>query len=306
MSAGSPRGSWWCTAAPSSTSCSPATAPARQAAFFLRQRGRDLDEVEARHDGAAGGADRRVCGHPGRLAARARRPRRPRPVPVRARGHRGRGRPGRPGRQRRQVPRRPAGHRRQPRARRATPACSCRHAPGARRPRCCADAADGRAASSATMVAADARRRPGAARAQRGVRRPPDPPVGALPLPRPTAGRSGSRRPGVVVGTGTGATGWCARSRASGTGALAAARPDRRAALCWFVREAWPSPATGTTLTEGRLAAGATLALTCETDGLVVLRRRHRERPPGTGVGPAGADLRGGPVPALGGRRLSS
>ena len=36
------------------------------------------------------------------------------------------------------------------------------------------------------------------------------------------------------------------------------------------MREAWPSPATGTALTEGVLAAGEHLAVTTETDGLVV------------------------------------
>jgi hypothetical protein len=35
-------------------------------------------------------------------------------------------------------------------------------------------------------------------------------------------------------------------------------------ALAFFVREAWPSPATGTTLTEGILARPAELRVTCE------------------------------------------
>ncbi len=74
---------------------------------------------------------------------------------------------------------------------------------------------------------------------------------------------------GVLVGTGTGATGWLAsvaRERSSPPGMPGPAD----AALCWFVREAWPSRATGTTLTSGRFEAGETLALVAETDGLVV------------------------------------
>lgn len=74
---------------------------------------------------------------------------------------------------------------------------------------------------------------------------------------------------GVLVGTGTGATGWLAsvaRERPAAPGMPGPAD----AALCWFVREAWPSRATGTSLTSGRLEAGEKLALVAETDGLVV------------------------------------
>jgi hypothetical protein len=73
---------------------------------------------------------------------------------------------------------------------------------------------------------------------------------------------------GVLVGTGTGATGWLRsawQERRSPIHLPAPVDPD----LCWFVREAWPSPATGTDLTEGRLAGGETLALVAETDRLV-------------------------------------
>lgn len=70
---------------------------------------------------------------------------------------------------------------------------------------------------------------------------------------------------GVVVGTGTGATGWCA---ALGRGAPLPA-PEERAAA-WFVREAWPSPMTGASLVAGRLGGDERLELTVDSDALVV------------------------------------
>lgn len=74
---------------------------------------------------------------------------------------------------------------------------------------------------------------------------------------------------GVVVGTGTGATGWCAsiaRQRADSPDLPGPEEP----ALCWFVREAWPSPATGVALTSGRLVAGDALEVTSEGERGVV------------------------------------
>ncbi|WP_181809634.1 NAD(+)/NADH kinase, partial [Streptomyces shenzhenensis] len=74
---------------------------------------------------------------------------------------------------------------------------------------------------------------------------------------------------GVLVGTGTGATGWL-RSVWQERGArlpLPAPTEDR---LLWFVREAWPSPATGTALVAGELTASAALTLTVESDRLIV------------------------------------
>ncbi|GAA4470418.1 NAD(+)/NADH kinase [Phytohabitans houttuyneae] len=73
---------------------------------------------------------------------------------------------------------------------------------------------------------------------------------------------------GVVVGTGTGATGWCASIARALAGAPALPGPTETA-LCWFIREAWPSPATGTTLTRGLLAGPEWLELTSESERLV-------------------------------------
>jgi hypothetical protein len=73
---------------------------------------------------------------------------------------------------------------------------------------------------------------------------------------------------GVVVSTGTGATGWCSsiwRERRSTLVLPAPAEP----ALAWFTREAWASPVTGDTLTEGRLTTEP-LELTVESHELVV------------------------------------
>ena len=74
---------------------------------------------------------------------------------------------------------------------------------------------------------------------------------------------------GVVIGTGTGATGWCASISRQRADAPPLPEPQE-AALCWFVREAWPSPATGVSLTSGRLGSGEILELTSEGERAVV------------------------------------
>lgn len=72
---------------------------------------------------------------------------------------------------------------------------------------------------------------------------------------------------GVIVGTGTGATGWCASiARERDPDFLLPAPTEPW--LPWFVREAWPSPNTGTTYTEGMLA-DEELVLDVESDSLV-------------------------------------
>ncbi|WP_411096081.1 hypothetical protein [Streptomyces sp. 020-2-3H-GM] len=74
---------------------------------------------------------------------------------------------------------------------------------------------------------------------------------------------------GVLVGTGTGATGWL-RSLWRERGSSLALPAPCDARLLWFVREAWPSPATGTSRVAGELGQGQGLRLTVESDRLVV------------------------------------
>jgi hypothetical protein len=74
---------------------------------------------------------------------------------------------------------------------------------------------------------------------------------------------------GVIVSTGTGATGWCRSAWLERKSTLALPGPAE-ARLAWFVREAWPSPVTGTALSEGSLGAGQALEVTAESDRLVL------------------------------------
>ncbi|MGW2848490.1 hypothetical protein [Streptomyces sp. NPDC001274] len=85
----------------------------------------------------------------------------------------------------------------------------------------------------------------------------------------PGAAAEAQASSGVLVGTGTGATGWLRslwQERRSGL-RLPAPTDDR---LLWFVREAWPSPATGTSLVAGELGRGQGLRLTVESDRMTV------------------------------------
>jgi hypothetical protein len=74
---------------------------------------------------------------------------------------------------------------------------------------------------------------------------------------------------GLIVSTGTGATGWCRSAWLERKSRLALPSPEEDR-LAWFVREAWPSPATGTACTEGTLSTGQEIEVTAESDRLVL------------------------------------
>jgi hypothetical protein len=74
---------------------------------------------------------------------------------------------------------------------------------------------------------------------------------------------------GVIVGTGTGATGWCASLQRIQAPDLSLPEPTSPR-LTWFVREPWPSPSTGADLVAGSMAGGEELAIAVESEGLVV------------------------------------
>jgi hypothetical protein len=73
---------------------------------------------------------------------------------------------------------------------------------------------------------------------------------------------------GLLVGTGTGSTGWCASLARERAASLELPGP-LDTTLAWFVREAWPSPFTGTSLTQGLLQSGEALPLVAEGDLVV-------------------------------------
>ena len=85
--------------------------------------------------------------------------------------------------------------------------------------------------------------------------------------PRGPAERQASS--GLIVSTGTGSTGWCRSAWLERKSTLVLPAPAEPR-LAWFVREAWPSPVTGTSLTEGELTHGQSLAITAESDQLVI------------------------------------
>lgn len=74
---------------------------------------------------------------------------------------------------------------------------------------------------------------------------------------------------GLIASTGTGATGWAA-SISHDRGRPVDVPGPADPALAWFVREAWPSPATGTSLTAGVIADDGHLQVVVESNELVV------------------------------------
>lgn len=68
---------------------------------------------------------------------------------------------------------------------------------------------------------------------------------------------------GLICCTGTGATGWASSINRAIATKMELPKPVDPL-LCFFVREAWPSKATGTNLTAGRLAREQRLTLTSE------------------------------------------
>ena len=84
------------------------------------------------------------------------------------------------------------------------------------------------------------------------------------------AARERQSSSGLIVATGTGATGWAASVNRQRPDPLALPAPEEPG-LAWFVREAWPSAATGTALTAGLIEPPAAVVVTCELgDGGVV------------------------------------
>ncbi|MGE0706751.1 MAG: hypothetical protein AB7N76_06060 [Planctomycetota bacterium] len=75
---------------------------------------------------------------------------------------------------------------------------------------------------------------------------------------------------GVIVSSGTGATGWTRSIHRNRVTPITLPTPEERR-LAFFVREAWPSVATGTQLTDGELREGEELVVTSRmnTDGVV-------------------------------------
>ena len=87
----------------------------------------------------------------------------------------------------------------------------------------------------------------------------------------PPGGGQGERQSssGLIVATGTGSTGWAASLARQCTPPPPLPGPTQDW-LSWFVREAWPSPTTGTTQVRGTLGPDDELTVVVESDAVVV------------------------------------
>jgi hypothetical protein len=70
---------------------------------------------------------------------------------------------------------------------------------------------------------------------------------------------------GIIVATGTGATGWASSIHRERYSNITLPGPTD-ASLAFFVREAWPSIATGTAITEGVIDQGSSIVVVSEMD----------------------------------------
>jgi len=84
-------------------------------------------------------------------------------------------------------------------------------------------------------------------------------------LIRCPAGEEHQSSSGIVVTTGTGATGWGRSISLERQTGLRLPQPEE-ARLAFFVREAWPSPAFGVSVTEGLIGADDRLEIVSELD----------------------------------------
>ncbi|CAO1654016.1 NAD(+)/NADH kinase [Salinibacterium sp. NYA9b] len=85
----------------------------------------------------------------------------------------------------------------------------------------------------------------------------------------PNGAREEQSSSGIIIATGTGSTGW-STSIASDRFLTAELPPAGSDHLRWYIREAWPSPSTGRSLTDGTLTSTERLEVVVQSDTLVL------------------------------------